>query len=104
MWGVEVKVCQCAEGGRETFILCRSQGRREKEMAILNRFISRLEAALNKLAEQAEQGKMQDRQKVERRIGRLLERYSRAAFLFDVSVEETGIGKDTRLSINIPIN
>jgi len=102
--GVEVKLCPSPEGGRETFILCRSQGRREKEMAILNRFISRLEAALNKLVQQAEEGKIRDRQKVDRRIGRLLERYSRAAFLFDVSVEETGIGKDTRLFINIHRN
>lgn len=102
--GVEVKLCPSPEGGEETFILCRSQGRREKEMAILNRFISRLEAALNKLVQQAEEGKIRDRQKVERRIGRLLERYSRAAFLFDVSVEETGIGKDTRLTINIHRN
>lgn len=73
-------------------------------MAILNRFISRLEAALNKLVQQAEEGKIRDRQKVERRIGRLLERYSRAAFLFDVSVEETGSDKDTRLTINIRRN
>ena len=102
--GVEVKLCPSPEGGRERFILCRSQGRREKEMAILNRFISRLEAALNKLVQQAEEGKIRNRQTVERRIGRLLERYSRAAFLFDVSVEETGGDKDTRLTINVQRN
>jgi len=102
--GVEIKLCPSPEGGRETFILCRSQGRREKEMAILNRFISRLEAALNKLVQQAEEGKIRNRQTVERRIGRLLERYSRAAFLFDVSVEETGGDKDTRLTINVQRN
>jgi len=63
-----------------------------------------LEAGLNKLKEQAEQGKLRDRQKAERRIGRLLERNSRAASLFDVTVTETGVGKDRRLSVKITKN
>jgi hypothetical protein len=62
-------------------VLCRSEGRKDKETAILNRFIVRLEAGLNKLKEQAEQGRLRDRQKADRRIGRLLERNSRAASL-----------------------
>ncbi len=72
--GVTVKLCSAPQGEEETFILCRSEGRKEKEQAILNRFIERLELALNKLVSQAEQGKVKNRQKVERRIGRLLER------------------------------
>lgn len=47
--GVEVKLCTCPKGGEETFVLCRSEGRKDKETAILNRFIVRLEAGLNKL-------------------------------------------------------
>jgi len=78
--GVEVKICPYAEGG-ETFVLCRSEGRKDKETAILNRFIVRLEAGLGKLKELADKGKLRDRQKAERRIGRLLERNSRAAAL-----------------------
>jgi len=97
--GVEVKKCASPEGAEEVFVLCRSEGRKEKETAILNRFVTRLEAGLNKLKEQAEQGKLRDRQKAERRIGRLLERNSRAASLFDVIVTETG--KDRRLNIEI---
>jgi len=97
--GVEVKKCASPEGAEETFVLCRSEGRKEKETAILNRFVTRLEAGLNKLKEQARQGKLRNRQKAERRIGRLLERNSRAASLFDVIVTETG--KDRRLNIGI---
>jgi transposase len=98
--GVEVKLCPSPEGTEETFVLCRSLGRKEKENAILNRFVKRLGDKLAKLAERAEQGKIRDRQKVERQIGRLLERNSRAAGLFTVTVME----KNTRLSIDIQRN
>jgi transposase len=99
--GVDVKRCAAPDGGDETFILCRSEGRKEKEQAILNRFVERLEAAFNKMVSQAEQGKMRNRQKVERRIGRLLERNSRAASLFEVRVEEHGSGQDVRVRIQV---
>jgi transposase len=99
--GVEVKLCASPEGSTETFVLCRSEGRQEKEQAILNRFITRLEQGLNKLKEQAEKSKRPDRQKIERRIGRLLERNSRAAPLFDVTVEER-VGDNTpKLTVTI---
>jgi transposase len=98
--GVEIKLCRTPEGTEETFILCRSRGRQEKETAILNRFVNRLEAGLNKLVQQAEKGKIRHRQIAERRIGRLLERNGRAASLFEISVEEKGRGKDGRLSID----
>lgn len=99
--GVEIKLCEAPEGGEETFILCRSQGRQEKEKAILNRFVTRLEAGLNKLAQQAEQGKVRQKQIAERRIGRLLERHGRAASLFEILVQEKGSGKDGRLNIEV---
>lgn len=99
--GVEVKICDCPEGGEETFVLCRSEGRRDKETAILNRFLDRLQTGLAKLKEQAEKGRLKDRQQAERRIGRLLERNSRAASLFTVAVNETGSGKQRRLAIDI---
>jgi transposase len=102
--GVEVKICASPEGKDETFVLCRSEGRKDKEAAILNRFVSRLEAGLNKLKEQADLGKLRDRQKAERRIGRLLERNSRAASLFEVTVTETGDGKNKRLAVKITKN
>jgi transposase len=102
--GVDVKLCRSPEGTEETFVLCRSAGRKEKENAILNRFVNSLETRLLKLVGQAQAGKAKDRQKVDRRIGRLLERNSRAASLFSVEVTETGTGKEARLSINIKKN
>ncbi len=102
--GVEVKLCRSPEGTEETFVLCRSAGRKEKENAILHRFVDRLETRLHKLAEQAQAGKTRDRQKVERQIGRLLERNSRAASLFRVEVWESGTGPEARLSIQVTKN
>jgi transposase len=98
--GVEVKLCCSPESTDETFILCRSLGRKEKENAILNRFVTRLEQKLKKLAERADTGRLRDKQKVERQIGRLMERNSRAASLFTVTVTE----KDNHLSIDIKKN
>jgi transposase len=98
--GVEVRICPSPDGTEETFVLCRSPGRKEKENAILNRFVVSLEGKLKKLALRAAQGKLKGRQKVERQIGRLLERNSRAASLFTVTVTE----KDDRLSIDIKKN
>ncbi len=109
--GIQITICASpvrdaarGKGSDETFILCRSEGRKEKESAILNRFITRLEAGLHKLSEQARAGKIRNRQKVLLTIGRLLERNSRAASLFDVSVTEQGMGKDARLTIEIKKN
>lgn len=102
--GVVVKLCAVPAGGEERFILCRSEGRKEKERAILNRFVERMEKALNKLVSQAHEGKIRNRQKVERRIGRLMERYSRAASLFEVSVEEITSGEGARLKIQVNKN
>jgi transposase len=98
--GVEVNLIQSPEGKEETFVLCRSLGRKEKENAILNRFVTRLEEKLTKLAGEADKGRIRDRQKVERQIGRLLERNSRAASLFTVTVTE----KDGRIAVTIKKN
>ena len=102
--GVDVKLCRSPEGTEETFVLCRAAGRKEKKNAILNRFVTRLENKLVKLAEQADAGRARDQQKVERQIGRLLERHSRAASLFTVTVKEVDCGKDSRLSLTIKRN
>src|SRR3990172_1596725 len=48
--GLEVKLCQDPEGGEETFLLCRSRDRREKEQAMHARFEKRIEDGLTKLA------------------------------------------------------
>ncbi len=83
--GLEVKLCPCPEGGEETFILCRSRDRREKEQAMHTRFEKRIEEGLTKIA--AGCGKRrQPVAVIERRVGRLLGQNTRAAGLFDVQV------------------
>lgn len=86
--GVQVKLCPGPDGA-ETFILCRSDDRREKEKAMHERFIKRIEDGLQKLWDRlARARKVPARAQVERQIGRLLERNSRGAGSFDIQVSE----------------
>ena len=92
--GVEVKLCPSPEGDEETFILCRSRDRREKDEAILRRFEQKIEERLNAMQARCEKQR-RDPQKVEREIGRLLGQNTRAAGLFqvDVNTDEKGHAK-----------
>ena len=83
--GVEVKLVTGPQGD-ETFVLARSADRREKEKAMHQRFLERLEAGLFKLQTAAERGRLRDPALANRRLGRLLQRYQRAAGAFEVSV------------------
>jgi transposase len=85
--GLEVKLCP-APDGEETFILCRSADRKEKERAMHERAAARLEAGLQDLAAACAKGTSATRTvaQVERRVGRLLEKATRAARLFQVEV------------------
>jgi len=87
--GLEVQLCQSPEG-KEVFILCRSEDRREKEKAMHERFEKRIEEGLKRLCERLKHTKKADRGAVERQIGRLLGHNTRAAGLFEVVVEENG--------------
>jgi len=84
--GVEVKLVTGPQG-EETFVLARSADRREKEKAMHQRFVERLEAALHQLRVAAESGRLRDPAVANRRLGRLLQRYQRAAAAFDVKIE-----------------
>ncbi len=86
--GVEVKLAAGPEG-EETFVLCRSADRREKERAMHGRFVSRIEAGLKRI-EAGLAGAKGKREPgvIERRIGRLLARNSRGAGAFAVEVGE----------------
>jgi transposase len=83
--GIDVKLCPSPDGDDETFILCRSRERREKDEGILRRFEERIAARLEKMQARC-QKQRRDAQKVEREIGRLLGQNTRAAGLFDVQV------------------
>ncbi|MBN2235696.1 MAG: IS1634 family transposase [Opitutales bacterium] len=83
--GLEVKLCASPKG-EETFILCRSAQRREKEKAIHERFEKRIESGLRQIEESCRKRSYQIGV-IERRVGRLLGRNSRAAGLFEVEVK-----------------
>ena len=84
--GVEVKLCHGPDG-QETFILCRSAQRKEKEKAMHRRFERRIEAGLEQICSVC-QRYTRAVSVIERRIGRLLGQNSRAAGLFRVVVGE----------------
>jgi transposase len=86
--GLEVKLCPAPDGSKETFILCRSAARHEKEQAMHDRFIKRMEKGLEKIKKSCDSGRLKNPQIAERRIGRLLERCSRAAPMYDIRVKE----------------
>jgi transposase len=92
--GLEVKSCPAPEG-EETFVLCRSEDRAQKEKAIHERFEKRIEKGLTKIADSCQKRK-QTVGKIERRVGRLLGANTRAAGLFQVNVKE---GKDNKVEL-----
>src|SRR6266567_5032062 len=85
--GVEAKLCR-GPGGAETFLLCRSRERREKERGMHARFAARIEAALEKLGRRiARAQRPLDRSALERQNGRLLERNVRASARYQIGLE-----------------
>ena len=103
--GLEVKLCSrprnddevadadkdSVEEDKETFILCRSRDRSHTEEAIVKRFEQKIEERLISMTARCEKQK-RDPMKVERDIGRLLGKNTRAAKLFEVTVKKTKDG------------
>jgi hypothetical protein len=85
--GIEVKLV-AKDDGNETFILARSRNRQEKEKAIHERFIERMEAALHKLKSSIDSGRLKDITDAYRRLGRLQQRYWRAASAFEIQLHQ----------------
>jgi transposase len=83
--GLEVKECP-SDDGQETYILCRSQDRRAKEAAIHAKFEKRIEDALTQMVKGCQKLK-QKPGTLERRIGALLNKNSRARRLFRIEVK-----------------
>ena len=90
--GVDVKLVPGPDG-TETFILARSADRRKKEQAMHERFCDRMEAGLTKLRASIESGRLKDEGLAQRRLGRLQERYWRAAGAFEVTIKRLSPGK-----------
>jgi transposase len=83
-------------GGTETYVLCRSTARREKERAIRRRFSTRLEDALQRLETRVATGRVKDRAVIERALGRLQERYATVADLYEMALRD----EDGRLRLH----
>lgn len=84
--GVEAKICQ-GPGGEETFLLCRSRERREKERAMHDRATWAIREELGKLGRRLKRARKPiDRDEVAAQVGRILERHSRAARRFAIKI------------------
>jgi len=73
---VEVKL---REKGDEVYILCRSEGRKEKDRAIRETHEGKLLADVRKLQERVAKGHLKKEEKIHQAIGRIKERYPRVA-------------------------
>jgi transposase len=98
--GVEVKLVP-GPSGDETFLLARSADRRAKELAMHEKFRTRLEVGLRKMQKAAESGRLKDEAMAGERLGRLKEQNWRASHAFDVTIKkrDTPRGKQ-RLEIS----
>jgi transposase len=91
--GLEVQRISGGDG-QDTYLLCRSAERAAKEQAMLGRFEQRIEQGLAKLQAGCQKRRYRPGV-VERRVGRLLSKNSRAARLFAVEVAEREDGGST---------
>jgi len=89
--GLEAKLC-ASPNGQEVFILCRSSARRDKEKAMHARFEKRMEEGLVKIQASCRKRKHKP-VTIAQRVGRLLERNSRAAGLFETHVLQAQDGR-----------
>ena len=89
----EVAVKQVAIApGEETYILCRTAGRQGKEEAIRKRFSTRMEDALQRLQKTIAAGRLKDRNKMERRLGKIQARHPQVNDLIEVTLRDTPQG------------
>jgi len=92
--GLEVKCCSSPDG-QETYILCRSEDRAQKEKAILERFEKRIEEGLSKIEASCLKRKYK-LVTIAKSVGRLLGQNARAAGLFKTGIFQDRNGR-TRL-------
>jgi transposase len=96
--GVEAKLCPGPDG-TETFVLCRSADRRDKEQAMHGRAADRIEEGLSSLERRLAHARQPlDRGPLERQIGRLLQRNTRASTRYTIRlVEDAAVDCGLRL-------
>ena len=70
----------------DQLLLCKSQGRRDKEQAIYSQAELRLRQGLERLAKRVAGGKLKEPKRIERALGRLLGKHPRAQRFYEVEV------------------
>ncbi len=88
---VEVKQMRIP-GGEETYILCRTAGRKEKEKAIRSRFVAKIEKALTGLEKRIADGKLKDQGKMFMGLGRIQASHPQVADLYEMALKDTREG------------
>lgn len=95
--GVKVKLLPAPDGCMERFVVCRSEGRRQKEGAMLERQRRGLLRELQDCADMLAKGSVRDARAIERRVGRWQGRYPAAAALYEIEVVVDASGQATGL-------
>ena len=70
-----------------TYILCRSEGREEKDRAIREKQEAKLLADLEKLQQRVARGRLKQEDQIQQAIGRRRERYPRVARYYDIAYD-----------------
>jgi len=73
--------------GDVVYILCRSEGREEKDRAIRETQEAKFIADLHKLQQRIAKGRLKQESKIQQGIGRLLERYPRVARYYEMAFD-----------------
>jgi len=73
--------------GDIVYLLCLSEGREEKDRAIREKQEAKLIADLHRFQQRVAQGRLKKESKIQRAIGRLLERYPRVARYYEISYD-----------------
>jgi transposase len=94
--GIEVKRVDAPDGSEDTFILCRSADRRQKEAAIHDRFERRIEERLTRMEAAVGSGRLRSRDVLHQRLGKIKSECSRVARAYNFEVE----GDATTLSFS----
>ena len=95
--GVKVKLLPAPDGCMERFVVCRREGRRQKEGAMLERQRRGLLRELQDCADMLAKGSVRDARAIERRVGRWQGRYPAAAALYEIEVVVDASGQATGL-------
>jgi transposase len=88
--GIEVKQVPAPDASQDTFILCRSTDRRQKEAAIHDRFEKRMEERLTRIQAAVDSGRLRSRDVLQQRLGRAKLECSRVARAYSYQVEGDG--------------